>query len=269
MKKLEGKSIVVTGGTKGLGRGIAVAAAMEGAGVTIAGRDNQVAAEILSEIKTRSGMDALYISGDLREPDNCRKLMEAAVAAFGGIDGLFNYAGILPASTLQETSEEMFDDVFSIDVKAPFFCSKYAIASMLRRGGGSIVNTGSIHAYAGEIDRAAYACAKGALLTLTKHISTNYARDRIRCNWITMGWVPTPGELALRQAEGHDEEWLARIARQVMPMGRLQTVEDHIEPVLYLLSDASSQVTGSEFQMTGGFIPSVPLYTHERRKSCE
>jgi NAD(P)-dependent dehydrogenase (short-subunit alcohol dehydrogenase family) len=261
MKRLEGKSIVITGGTKGVGRGIAVAAAMEGASVTIAGRDDQAAAEVLSEIKTNFGMDALYISGDLRQPDGCRKLIEAAEDAFGGIDGLFNYAGILPSSTLTETREQMFDDVFSIDVKAPFFCCKYAVASMLRRGGGSIVNTGSIHAYAGEIDRAAYACAKGALLTLTKHISANYARDRIRCNWITMGWVPTPGELALRQAEGRDKQWLARVAREVMPMGRLQTVEDHIEPILYLLSDASSQVTGSEFQMTGGFTPSVPLYS--------
>lgn len=260
MGKLQGKSIVITGCTKGVGRSVAVAAALEGAHVTIGGRDEQAAGEVLSEIRQKGGREAVFVRGDLRQTAACARLIAEAEQAFGGVDGLLNYAGILPSATLMDTTEAFLDDVFALDFKAPFFCCRQAIVSMLRRGGGSIVNTGSVHAYAGEIDRTAYACAKGALLTLTKHIAMNYARDQIRCNWITMGWVPTPGELALRKAQGLDATWLDQVARQVMPMGRLQTVEDHIAPILYLLSDESSQVTGSEFQMTGGFFPSAPLY---------
>ena len=166
--KLAGKSIVITGGTKGVGRGVALAAAMAGADITFAGRDDQAAADVLADIRRSSGRNAQYVRCDLRQPVECRQLMAAAETTFGGIDGLFNYAGILPSSTLLDTPEQMFDDVFAIDIKGPFFCCQYALPSMIRRGGGSIVNTGSIHAYAGEIDRAAYACAKGALLTLTK-----------------------------------------------------------------------------------------------------
>jgi len=262
MQRLEGKSIVITGGTKGVGRRVALAAVSAGACVTFAGRDEQAAAEIIKECGPEKRTRIQFAAGDLRKPADCEKLMQTAAQAYGGIDGLFNYAGILPAATLMETTAELFDDVFAIDVKGPFFCCKYVLPYLLDRQGGSIVNTGSVHAYAGEIDRAAYACAKGALLTLTKHLSMNYARDKIRCNWLTMGWVPTPGELALRQAEGREAGWLDKIGREVMPMGRLQTVEDHVEAILYLLSDASSQVTGSELQMTGGFWPAAPTYQH-------
>lgn len=260
MGRLEGKSIVITGGTKGVGRGVAVAAAIEGANVTFGGRDKLAADEILQEIRDKCGREALFINGDLRNPKDCQRLIASAEQSFGGVDGLLNYAGILPSASLLETTEDFLDNLIDLDFKGPFFCCQHAVMSMLRRGGGSIVNTGSVHAYAGEIDRAAYACTKGALLTLTKHIAMNYARDRIRCNWITMGWVPTPGELALRREEGRNPDWLERTACQVMPMGRLQTVDDHIEPILFLLSDSTSQVTGTEFQMTGGFFPSAPLY---------
>jgi 2-deoxy-D-gluconate 3-dehydrogenase len=237
-----------------------VAAALEGANVTFSGRDEKAGDEVQQEIQKMHGQEALFIAADLRIPENCLKLIKRAEEKFGGIDGLFNYAGILPTSSIMETSVDLLDDVMAIDFRAPFLCCGRAIVSMIRGGGGSIINTGSVHAYAGEIDRAAYACAKGALRTLTHHIAMNYARDQIRCNWITMGWVPTPGEVALRQAENREQGWYDKAAAKFMPMGRIQTIEEHIEPLIYLLSDASSQVTGTEFQMTGGFFPSAPTY---------
>jgi NAD(P)-dependent dehydrogenase (short-subunit alcohol dehydrogenase family) len=251
---LEDKVVVVTGGAKGLGRGSSMAVAQRGAKVVIGGRDKKAGEEIVEEIRKTTNADAKFVEGDLTQVSACKALIDTAVSQFGRIDGLINYAGILPSSDILETEESMFDDVFGINIKAPFFCTKYAVASMLRNGGGSIVNIGSLHGYGGQRDRAAYACSKGALLALTKHIAKNYAKERIRANWITMGWVATPGELALRHQQGLDMEWLEEKGREVMPMGRLQTVEDNIAAIILLLSDESSQLTGAELHISGGFF---------------
>lgn len=251
---LTGKVVVVNGGTKGLGRGVATAVAEQGAHVVIGGRAGNDGEAIIKELKGKGCPAALFVAADIRHPEACRNLIETAEKRFGRIDGLVNYAGILPSASLQDTGEQLFDEVFATNIKGPFFCAKYAIQSMLRTGGGSIINVGSCHGYGGDKDRAAYACSKGALLTLTRHISKNYANDRIRCNWITMGWVATPGEMALRHSQGRDMAWLEQAARQAIPMGRLQTVEDNTLAFLYLLSDMSSQVTGTELHITGGLF---------------
>jgi len=101
----------------------------------------------------------------------------------------------------------------------------------------------------------AYSCSKGAILTLTKHIANNYAGQNIRANWITMGWVATPNETRLFKSLGRDKIWLDKQAKEVMPMGRLQTEEDNVPGILYLLSHVSSQVTGVELHISGGFFP--------------
>ncbi len=253
-RMLAEKVIVVTGGTKGLGRATAAAAGREGARVVVGGRDEQAGRETVEEIR-RSGSEAFFVRGDLRRVADCEALIAAAATHFGRLDGLVNYAGILPASPLTETTEDFFDSVFDLNFKAAFFCCRFAVSAMLKTGGGSIVNVGSTHAYGGDYDRAAYACSKGALLTLTKHIAINYARRHIRANWLTMGWVATPGELDHRRSEGRDLRWLEEVAAKVMPMGRLQTCEDNVPGILYLLSDQSSQVTGVELHVSGGYFP--------------
>ena len=111
-----------------------------------------------------------------------------------------------------------------------------------------------LHGYGGDRDRAPYACSKGALLALTRHVAKNYAKEKIRANWITMGWIATPGELNLRCQQGHDMEWLETQGRKVMPMGRLQTVDDNIAAIVLLLSDESNQITGTELHISGGFF---------------
>lgn len=249
---LSGKVVVVNGGTKGLGRSAAIGIGAQGAHVIIGGRNEADGKSAAAEIREQGGPEAMFVAADIREPEACRCLIESAEKQFGRVDGLVNYAGILPIGSLLETDEKLFDDVFDTNIKGPFFCAKYAVESMLRTGGGSIINVGSCHGYGGEADRAPYACSKGALLTLTRHIARNYARNQIRCNWITMGWVATPGEMDLRRTQGRDMVWLEETARQVIPMGRLQTGEDNLHAFLYLLSDASSQVTGTEVHITGG-----------------
>lgn len=252
-KILNHKVIIITGGTKGLGRGIAVAAAHAGAKIVIGGRNGKDGKEVVEEICSKNS-EAVFVEGDIKNTEECKHLIEETIRHFGRVDCLVNYAGILPVASLIDTEEKLFDDVFDINIKAAFFCTKYAIEAMLKTGGGSIVNIGSLHAYNGDKDRAAYSCSKGSLLTLTKHIAKNYAKSFIRANWITMGWVATPGELDLRSTQGRDLDWLESQAEDIIPMGRLQTVEDHVPAILFLLSDYASQVTGSEIFITGGFF---------------
>jgi NAD(P)-dependent dehydrogenase (short-subunit alcohol dehydrogenase family) len=250
---LEGKVILVSGGTKGVGRGVAIESARQGAKVAIGGRDAAAAEEILRVIHDDGRGEGTFIKTEVTSVDGCEELVGRTEKQYGLIDGFFNYAGILPAAPLTDTEESMFDEVFDLNVKAAFFCAKFVVRSMLRTGKGSIVFNGSAHGYGGEADRASYAVSKGALLTLSKHIAKNYAKHHIRSNWITMGWVATPGELAFRKSQGHDLAWLEKEAAACTPMGSLLTVEDHVPGVIYLLSDASSKVTGTELNITGGF----------------
>jgi NAD(P)-dependent dehydrogenase (short-subunit alcohol dehydrogenase family) len=251
-KMLERKTVIVTGGNKGLGRAMAVAAAVEGARVIIGARDKKIGEETVKEIKDTTGTDALFVPSDLTVVDECKKLIDTAVKEVGPVFGLINYAGILPSASLEETDEDLFNSVFDLNVRAAFFCTKFVLPSMYNLGRGSIINIGSPHAYGGQFDRAAYACSKGSLLTLTKHVANNYAPKQIRCNQIVIGWMITPGELALRKAQGLGEEWLEEQGQAHVPMGRLQRNEDFVAGSNYLLSDGSSQVTGTVLNITGG-----------------
>ena len=118
--------------------------------------------------------------------------------------------------------------------------------------GGSIVLTGSVHAWGGQKDRAAYACSKGVLRILMEHISHNYASENIRCNYLTLGWTPTEGEVMLRNSLGESESELRKRAAEVLPMGRMCERSDYIEALIYMFSDASAMMTGSTFRITAG-----------------
>jgi NAD(P)-dependent dehydrogenase (short-subunit alcohol dehydrogenase family) len=250
---LEDKVVLISGGTKGVGRGVAIEAARQGAKVVIGGRDRAAGEEILELVKEDGRGEGAFIQTEVTRVEGCEELVRKTEERYGRIDGFYNYAGILPAATLVDTPESMFDEVFDLNVKAAFFCSKFVVRSMLRRKMGALVFMGSAHGYGGEEDRASYAVSKGALLTLSRHIAKNYAKYNIRSNWITMGWVATPGELAFRRSQGHDMAWLEKEAAAYTPMGSLLTVEDHVPGIIYLLSDASSKVTGTELHITGGF----------------
>lgn len=253
MGRLQDKVVVVTGGTKGIGRGIATMAASEGAKIVINGRNEAEGAAIAREIMAEYGTEALFVRGDVSSVETCKQLIDTTLKTFGRIDGLVNNAGIFPWRTMLETDEELYDQVFNVNAKSAFFCSKYAIEAMKASGGGSIVHMGSTHGYGGMEELAAYACSKGAMLTLSKHIAANYARHGIRSNWVTVGWVATEGEVARVSGEGQGTEDLERLGREQVPLGRLQTVEDMAYGVIYLLADESAQVTGTELQISGGF----------------
>ena len=251
---LKDKVIIVTGATKGIGRAIAITAAKQGAHVVLGGRDPKAGETVVREISEERTGTAVFVPGDLRDVKNCQTLVNEAMKRFGRLDGLVNYAGSVQASALlTEVEEEQFDWIMDTNFKSTFFMTKAAVGAMLETGGGSIVFMGSLHAFGGEADRPAYACSKGAMYTLFRHVARNYAAQRIRANWVTIGWIATPGEKEFRESQGMADSWLEDTGRQIMPMGRLQQDRDYVDGVLYLLSDGASQTSGSELKITGGF----------------
>lgn len=251
LERLKDKVIVISGGTKGVGRAIAEVCGREGAKVVIGGRDEKAAKEAIRNIRT-FGSDGLFVHTDLLKVEDCRALFDKAYEKYGRIDGFFNYAGVTPVSPLDTCDEETFDWVMDVNFKAAFFCCQQAIKYMRMSGGGSIVLTGSAHAWGGETDRAAYACSKGVLRILMEHIAHRYATEQIRCNYLTLGWTPTEGEVALRNSQGESEAHLRKRAGDYLPMGRMLERSDYVEAMIYLLSDASAMMTGSTFRITAG-----------------
>lgn len=250
-RRLAGKVIVISGGTKGVGRTMAEEFAKEGAKVVIGGRDERAALQAIRIIKIYGG-DGIFVYTDLNNIDDCKNLFNQAYKTYGKIDGFFNYAGVTPVSPLDTCDVETFDWVMNINFRATFFCCQQAIKYMRMNGGGSIVLTGSAHAWGGQKDRAAYACSKGVLLTLMEHIAHNYATEKIRCNYLTLGWTPTEGELSLRKQQGESEAELRKRAAEILPMGRMLERIDYVDALIYLMSDSSSMMTGSTFRITAG-----------------
>jgi 2-deoxy-D-gluconate 3-dehydrogenase len=199
------------------------------------------------------GSEGFFVHTDLENVEDCQKLFDEAYQTFGKIDGFFNYAGITPISPLDTCDEDTFNAVMNINFRACFFCCQQAVKYMRQNGGGSIVLTGSPHAWGGEKDRAAYACSKGVLLTLMEHIAHNYASENIRCNYLTLGWTPTEGEVALREQYGESESELRKRASQIIPIGRMNERTDYLESLVLMMSDEASMMTGSVFRITGGY----------------
>lgn len=251
MKRLDGKVIVVSGGTKGVGRAAAEEFGRQGAKVVIGGRDTAAGRSTVTTIEA-NGSQALFVHTDLLKVEECKNLLDEAYKQYGKIDGLYVYAGVTPVSPLDTCDEETFDLVMDTNFKAAFFCCQQAIKYMRINGGGSIVLTGSAHAWGGQKDRAAYACSKGVLRILMEHIAHQYAMEHIRCNYLTLGWTPTEGELALRTSQGITEDELRAEAAGVLPMGRMCERDDYLGALTLMMSDESSMMTGSTFRVTAG-----------------
>jgi len=249
--KLKDKTIVISGGTKGVGRSLVIACLNQGANVVFGGRDKDASSKIRAEAAEYAER-LTFVYTDLQYIESCTELLNTAMNQFGRVDGFVNYAGITPISPLTECDEKTYNAVFDINTRATFFCLQNAIRCMKQSGGGSIVLVGTAHSWSGEKDRAAYAASKGAVCTLFEHVARNYAEDQIRCNLLTMGWTPTEGEIELRKSQGISEQELHLKASSIIPMGRMIADHDLLPALLFLLSDESSMVTGANIRATGG-----------------
>lgn len=249
MGRVAGKVAIVTGGATGIGRGISEVLAREGARVVIANRNEERGREAEQAIREAGGQ-ALFVPTDVSREESCRDLVAAAVREHGRLDALVNNAGIFPRATLEETTSELWDQIFAVNLKGAFFCCKHAVPEIRKAGGGCIVNIGSANAYVGGANLFAYSVSKGGMITLTRNLAAALARDRIRVNFLNPGWVITEMEIEIQAKEGHDQQWIEDVGRK-MPLGRHQVPEDAAYAVLYLISDEASQVSGDLLNVDG------------------
>jgi NAD(P)-dependent dehydrogenase (short-subunit alcohol dehydrogenase family) len=244
MSSLSGKVSVVTGSTSGIGRGIADHFAKLGSSIVVHGRDRDEGLETVRRVRA-AGREAEYFDGDLTDEAVCRGLIRAAVEWFGGLDILVNNAADTGRGDLEHIAVARWDTIMAVNLRAPFILLQESIAPMRARGGGSIVNIGSVLAYVGEQKLGAYSVSKGGLMTLTKNAASLLNRDRIRVNQINVGWTLTDGERRVkREQEGKGDSWVEQ-AIATRPFGRLLAPLDIAHAAEYFASDASECVTGS------------------------
>ena len=242
---LRDRVVLVSGGTAGLGAGIARAAAREGATVAVSGRRREPGDALVAELRA-AGTKALFVAADVGEVAQARACVAAAIAAFGRVDSLVNAAGLTSRGTLLDTSPELFDAHIAVNLKAPFFLMQAVVADLLaRQAPGTVVNIMSTSAHAGQPYLTAYVAAKAGLAGLTRNAAHAHRWDRIRINGLNIGWTDTEGEDATqRRFHGAGDDWRDKAAAS-LPMGKLGQVDEIAEFVVFLLSDRSGVVTGS------------------------
>ncbi len=237
--------ILISGGTAGLGAGLARAVAREGATVAVTGRRREPGEALAAEL-TADGTKALFVQADVADVTQARASVAAVITAFGRVDSLVNAAGLTDRGTLLDTTPELFDAHIAVNLKAPFFLMQAVVADLLaRKAPGTIVNIISTSAHAGQPYLAPYVAAKAGLTGLTRNAAHAHRWDRIRINGLNIGWTDTEGEDATqRRFHGAGDDWRAK-AGASLPMGKLGQVGEIAEFVAFLLSDRSGVVTGS------------------------
>lgn len=244
MPSLQNKVVLITGSTSGIGRGIAEHFASLGARVVVHGRNETQSRDVAERLR-REGRDAASVAGDLAYVDACRHVVRFTVERYGGVDVLVNNAASTARGYLEDAPVELWDAIMRVNLRAPFLCLQEAVKSMKTRGGGSIINIGSINAYIGEPKLGPYSVSKGGLMTLTRNAAAALNRYRIRVNQINVGWTLTEGEERVkREEEGQGAEWLPE-AIATRPFGRLLAPHDIAVAAAYFASDDSEVVTGT------------------------
>jgi len=252
LAKLSGRVAIVTGAASGIGRASAMVFAAEGARVLAADIDEPGGRETVARILER-GHEAVFARVDVSSETEIKQMAENTVANWGRIDILFNNAGVVLVKPLEETTEEEWDRLMSINVKAAFLAIKHVVPHMRRSGGGAILNTGSIASFTGQLGTPVYSASKGAIALLTQSLALDYGRDRIRVNCLCPGITDTP---MLREHLGHGAEGEARIRGRLsrVPLGQILQPEDVARAALYLVSDDSAGITGVMHVVDGGLL---------------
>jgi NAD(P)-dependent dehydrogenase (short-subunit alcohol dehydrogenase family) len=244
--RLDGRVAIVTGATQGLGEATASLFVERGAkGLVICGRDADKGRAVAKRLGAR-GCKTEFVQADLAALADCRKVVAAADTAFGRVDVLINVAGLTDRGTIWDTSPELFDRMFAVNVRAPFFMMQDALKIMRReRIKGTVVNILSMSAHGGQSFITAYCGSKGALATLTKNVGFSVMRHGIRVNGLCIGWMDTPGEdRIMRLYHGAQDGWKEE-AEAKLPTGRLLKVDEVAKAVAFLASDESGMMTGS------------------------
>jgi len=248
--RLKDKVAVVTGAAMGIGKGIAQVFAREGARVAVVDINEEEGRKTADEIN-RAGGEAFFVKTDVADGGQVKQMAQAVLDRYGAVHVLVNNAGIGVYKSVLDTSSEEWDRCLNVNLKGVFLCSKYLIPHMQKAGGGAIVNIASVHAVATVAGTAPYAASKGGVLSLTRNMAIDYAKDNIRVNAICPGWVYTPLIEGIFQASGDPEGMRKRITQRQL-LGRLGTPEDIGYAALYLACDESAFVTGTALFVDGG-----------------
>ena len=252
MSEFNGKTVIVTGGAKGIGEGVTRAFAQAGANVFSADVDTQAGARIEAESAALPG-SITYVNADVSQAATCEALVRQA-AASGRVDVLVNNVGIQPLDSYLPAHEfpvETWDRILAVNLKSGFLMSKYAVPEMLRQGGGVIVNIASVQGRQSMKGVPAYAASKGGMISLTQQLALEYAEQNIRVLAVNPGTIET--HLALESVD-HDREALRSAAADQHPIGRIGKPEDIAAVVLFLSSDAASFMTGEFINVDGGLM---------------
>ena len=246
MGRLDGKVVVITGAGSGMGRVAALVFSDEGASVCVADVDGQAAEQTAAEAR-----DAFPVTVDVADSESVGAMYAATAERYGGIDVLYNNAGISPAddASILETEPDAWQRVQDVNTKGVYLCCKFGIPYLLERGGGSVINVASFVALVGAAtSQISYTASKGAVLSLSRELGVQFARQGIRVNALCPGPVETP---LLLRIFGDDPAAYER-RRTHLPMGRLAKPREIVNAALFLASDESSYVNGATFLVDGG-----------------
>jgi NAD(P)-dependent dehydrogenase (short-subunit alcohol dehydrogenase family) len=245
MTLLDGRVVLVSGGTQGVGVAVARAAAREGASVAVTGRRPEPGNALVDELRAAGGR-AAYVRCDVADVPDAQAAVRTVLAEFGRVDCLVNAAGLTARGTLLDTTPELFDQHIAINLRGPFFLMQGVVADLVaRKSPGTVVNIISSSELGGQPYLAPYVAAKAGLAGLTRNAAHAHRWDRIRINGLDIGWTDTEGEDATQRAFHHaDDAWRER-AGKALPMGKLSQADEIADFVVFLLSDRSGVVTGS------------------------
>ena len=246
MNRIDGKICVVTGSTQGLGAAIARRLAEAGAGgVVTLGRNADKGRAVADAIAHATGAGVHFVRADLESVEDCRSVIAEAARRYGRVDVLVNAGALTDRGNILETSPELFDRMFAINVRGPFFLMQEAIRLMIRGGiEGAIVNIGSMSEHAGQPFISAYCASKGALATLTRNTAFAVMANRIRVNQLDIGWMSSDHERELQATESGDPDWETKAAA-MLPFGRLIDPAEVARAVNFLVSDDAGLMTGA------------------------
>ena len=253
MGRVDDKVAIVTGGAKGIGKATAELLAREGARVAITDIADEEGEQLATEVREAGG-EARYWHLDVADGEAVEAVFDEIVDEFGGIDVLVNNAGISGANKpTHEVTEEEWDEVMDVNVKGVFLCTKYAIPYLREGEGGSIINLSSIYGLVGAPDAPPYHASKGAVRLMSKTDALLYAEDSIRVNSVHPGFVWTPMVENYLKTQGSSIEEGRKQLAELHPIGHVGEPDDIAYGILYLASDESKFVTGTELTIDGGY----------------